>query len=91
MKNHSSSRSIAREISRLELLIPERVRDLVKIELLTTAKSPLIATRKIARDRCQMQVDAYRWQSVGIDLRNMLFWHEIGKIQNGAIQSDRSI
>jgi Protein of unknown function (DUF3318) len=91
MKTNTLSMAIDREIARLKLMIPDRLQDFVEIELLSTAKTSLIATHKIDRCCCQIQLDSYRWQSLDIDLRNMLFWHEIAKIQNGSVQSDRGI
>ena len=79
------------EVERLKLAIPPELENLVEIELLTKAKSPLIVTQRIERYRCQIQIDLSRWQYLDIDLRNLLFWHEIAKIQNGSIGSDRSI
>jgi hypothetical protein len=79
-----------REVARLTFIIPERLQDLVEIELMNTAKRS-IATHKIDRCCCQIQIDSSCWQSLDIDLRNLLFWHEIAKIQNGAVYSDRGI
>ena len=91
MKTNTLSTAIDREIARLKIMIPDGVQDLVEIELLSTAKGLLIATHKIDRCCCQIQIDSSRWQSLDTDLRNLLFWHEIAKIQNGAVQSDRGI
>jgi Protein of unknown function (DUF3318) len=90
MKTNTLSMASGREVARLKLMIPDRLQDLVEIESIDTAKR-LIATHKIDRFYCQIQIDSYRWQSVNVDLRNLLFWHEIAKIQNGAVQSDRGI
>jgi Protein of unknown function (DUF3318) len=85
-----STIAIEREITRLKRSIPDELQDLVEIELPTAANSQIIATQKIDRYRCRIQIDSIRWQSLQPDLRSLLFWHEIAKIQNGAIQSDRA-
>jgi Protein of unknown function (DUF3318) len=78
------------EVERLTRSIPPQLSDLVEIELFAKVRSPLIVTHRIERSRFQIQIDLIYWQSLDIDLRNLLFWHEIAKIQNGAIGSDRS-
>jgi Protein of unknown function (DUF3318) len=78
------------ETVRLKQSIPVELQDLIEIEIFAKARNQLITTFKIERHRCQIQIDLRRWQSLEIDVRNILFWHEIAKIQNGSIRSDRS-
>jgi hypothetical protein len=77
------------EIKRLQLLIPNQLQDLVTIEPSRDVQHKLIHTRKIRRC-CLIQIDLLQWQSLDRGWQNLLFWHEIAKIQNGSIESDRS-
>lgn len=78
------------EFNRLKLLIPHRLQDAIEIEPATQGDCSLIATHRIEDRRCQIQIDVLTWQSLDIDIRNLLFWHEIASIQSGPIGSDRS-
>jgi hypothetical protein len=85
-------RNVARrqEVERLTLLIPERLQDFIEIELSTQVNSRLIDVRVIPGRRYRMQIDLLAWSSLNLDIRNLLFWHEIARIESGAIGSDRS-
>jgi Protein of unknown function (DUF3318) len=78
------------EITRLKSLIPERLQTIVQIGCSIDTQSKLLVTRKINRDRCLIQLDGRRWQSLDLDLRNLLFWHELARIDNGSICFHRS-
>ncbi len=78
------------EIERLKLSIPDELQDVIEIELVT-GKSDLITTHRTERRRCQIQIDSRRWLALSTDIRNLLFWHQVARIQNGSIWSDRSI
>jgi len=49
---------------------------------------PLITLEEIGRDEVEIQIDLDEWDNFAIDHRNLLFWHEVGKIQNDAIPRD---
>jgi Protein of unknown function (DUF3318) len=83
---------IDREIERLNCLVPSQLRDAIAIAIdPIVGNDRAIAVQRIDRHRCQIQIDPRRWHSLSIDLRNLLFWHEIAKIENGSIWSDRSM
>jgi Protein of unknown function (DUF3318) len=78
------------ELERLALLIPERLQDFIEIELSTQVNSRLITIQIVPCRRYRMQIDLLAWSSLNLDIRNLLFWHEIARIESGAIGSDRS-
>ena len=49
---------------------------------------PLITLEEIGRDEVEIQIDLDKWDNFAIDHRNLLFWHEVGKIQNDTIPRD---
>merc|ERR1712138_271688 len=49
---------------------------------------PLITLEEIGRDEVEIQVDLEQWEYLAQDHRNLLFWHEVGKIQNDTIPRD---
>jgi hypothetical protein len=36
----------------------------------------------------EVQVDLLKWEPFALDHRNLLFWHEVGRIQNDAVPRD---
>jgi Protein of unknown function (DUF3318) len=78
------------EIIRLQSLVPDRLRSIVKVERAANSKPKLLMTHRIKRDRYLIQVDLRQWLSIDIDLRNLLFWHELARIANGSIVCNRS-
>ncbi len=78
------------EIIRLQSLVPDRLRSLVKVERAANTKSKLLMNHRIKRDRYLIQVDLHQWRSIDVDLRNLLFWHELARIENGSIVGNRS-
>jgi hypothetical protein len=78
------------EISRLKSLIPDRLQDLVKIDRVAPPELELLRTKRLARSQYAIAIDWQRWQYLNVDLRNLLFWHELARIKNGAIVSVRA-
>jgi hypothetical protein len=78
------------ELERLRLLIPERLQDLIEIEPSTQVNSRLIVVQIVPGHRYRIQIDLRDWSSLNTDIRNLLFWHEIARIEAGSIGSDRS-
>jgi Protein of unknown function (DUF3318) len=78
------------EIERLESLIPSELKDTIDLNISTESKSQSILAHRSKDRRCQIQIDLRTWQSLDLDLRNLLFWHEVARIQNAAIESNRS-
>ncbi|KGF97953.1 hypothetical protein EU96_0940 [Prochlorococcus marinus str. MIT 9302] len=60
----------------------------VFIEAAAAIDPPLITLEEIGRDEVEIQIDLDEWDNFAIDHRNLLFWHEIGKIQNDTIPRD---
>ncbi len=78
------------EIDRLKLLIPQSLQDAIDLVPAKQVADRLITTHRIKDRRCQIQLDLLAWQLLDIDMRNLLFWHEIARIQSGSLGSDRS-
>jgi Protein of unknown function (DUF3318) len=78
------------EFERLKSLIPHELKDTIDLKISTEARSKLILAHRSKDHHCQIQLDLRTWQSLDLDLRNMLFWHEVARIQNAAIKSNQS-
>jgi len=76
------------ELQRLKSLLPPENESWVFIEAAAAIDPPLIALEEIGRDEVEIQIDLDAWDDFAIDHRNLLFWHEVGKIQNDAIPRD---
>ena len=76
------------ELQRLKSLLPPENESWVFIEAAAALDPPLITLEEIGRDEIEIQIDLEEWENYAIDHRNLLFWHEIGKIQNDSIPRD---
>ena len=76
------------ELQRLKSLLPPENESWVFIEAAVAIDPPLITLEEIGRDEVEIQIDLDEWDNYAIDHRNMLFWHEVGKIQNDTIPRD---
>ena len=76
------------ELQRLKSLLPPENESWVFIEAAAAIDPPLITLEEIGRDEVEIQIDLDEWDNYAIDHRNLLFWHEVGKIQNDAIPRD---
>ena len=76
------------ELQRLKSLLPPENESWVFIEAAAAIDPPLITIEEIGRDEVEIQIDLEEWDNYAIDHRNLLFWHEVGKIQNDAIPRD---
>jgi len=76
------------ELQRLKSLLPPENESWVFIEAAAAIDPPLITLEEIGRDEVEIQIDLDEWDNFAIDHRNLLFWHEVGKIQNEAIPRD---
>ena len=76
------------ELQRLKGLLPPEMQSWVFVECAVAARPPLITIEEIGRDEVEIQVDLDQWESFAIDHRNLLFWHEVGRIQDDAIPRD---
>ena len=76
------------ELQRLKNLLPPENQSWVFIEAAAAIDPPLITLEEIGRDEVEIQIDLDEWDNFAIDHRNLLFWHEVGKIQNDTIPRD---
>ena len=76
------------ELQRLKSLLPPENESWVFIKAAAAIDPPLITLEEIGRDEVEIQIDLEEWDNYAIDHRNLLFWHEVGKIQNDAIPRD---
>ena len=76
------------ELQRLKSLLPPENESWVFIEAAAAIDPPLITLEEIGRDEVEIQIDLENWENFAIDHRNLLFWHEVGKIQNDTIPRD---
>jgi len=76
------------ELQRLKSLLPPENQSWVFVEAAAAIDPPLITLEEIGRDEVEIQIDLDEWDNFAIDHRNLLFWHEVGKIQNDAIPRD---
>jgi len=76
------------ELQRLKNLLPPENESWVFVEAAAAIDPPLITLEEIGRDEVEIQIDLDEWDNYAIDHRNLLFWHEVGKIQNDSIPRD---
>jgi hypothetical protein len=76
------------ELRRLKALLPPELQSWVMVEGATTVNPPLITAEEIGKDQVEIQIDLIRWEQLAIDQRNLLFWHEVARIQNDTIPKD---
>ena len=76
------------ELQRLKNLLPPENESWVFVEAAAAIDPPLITLEEIGRDEVEIQIDLDEWDNYAIDHRNLLFWHEVGKIQNDTIPRD---
>jgi len=76
------------ELQRLKSLLPPENESWVFVEAAAAIDPPLITLEEIGRDEVEIQIDLDKWDNFAIDHRNLLFWHEVGKIQNDTIPRD---
>jgi hypothetical protein len=76
------------ELQRLKGLLPPEMQSWVFVEAAASATPPLINLEEIGRDEVEIQIDLDAWDVLALDHRNLLFWHEVGRIQNDTIPRD---
>ena len=76
------------ELQRLKSLLPPENESWVFVEAAAAIDPPLITLEEIGRDEVEIQINIEEWDNYAIDHRNLLFWHEVGKIQNDTIPRD---
>lgn len=76
------------ELQRLKGLLPPELQSWVFVEASTAVDPSLITCEEVGRDEVEIQIDLVRWEQFALDQRNLLFWHEVGRIQNDSIPRD---
>jgi hypothetical protein len=81
----TSARAEMSELRRLKTILPPELQSWVMIEGSTEVNPPLIRCEEIGKDEIEIQIDLVKWENLAIDQRNLLFWHEVARIQNDSI------
>ncbi|MCY7331126.1 MAG: DUF3318 domain-containing protein [Pseudanabaena sp. CAN_BIN31] len=76
------------EIRRLQDLLPPELQAWVKVLNADGVRPPLIACEEAGGDEVVILVDMVRWERMAEDQRNLLYWHEVSRIQNDAVPKD---
>ena len=84
----SSAKAEMSELRRLKSLLPPELQSWVIVEGTTEVTPPLIRSEEIGKDQVEIQIDLIKWDALAMDQRNLLFWHEVGRIQNDTIPKD---
>ena len=84
----STARAEMSELRRLKTLLPPELQSWVSSEVATAVNPTLITSEEIGRDEVEVQIDMPKWDQLAIDQRNLLFWHEVGRVQADTIPRD---
>ncbi|NET38300.1 MAG: DUF3318 domain-containing protein [Cyanothece sp. SIO1E1] len=84
----STARADMGELRRLKTLLPPELRSWVTVEGSATVDPPLITCEELGKDQVEVQIDLVRWEQLALDQRNLMFWHEVARIQNDTIPRD---
>ncbi len=84
----STARAEMSELRRLKGLLPPELQSWVTVEKTLEVNPLLIRSEEIGKDQVEIQVDLVRWEQLAMDQRNLLFWHEVARIQNDTIPRD---
>ena len=84
----STARSDLSELRRLKSLLPPELKSWVTVEASTAVNPPLITSEEIGKDQIEVQVDLAKWDQLALDQRNLLFWHEVARVQNDTSPRD---
>ncbi|WP_036478024.1 DUF3318 domain-containing protein [Myxosarcina sp. GI1] len=88
MSYATSARAEINELRRLKTLLPPELQSWVIVEGTTEVNPPLIRSEEIGKDEIEIQIDLAKWDSLAIDQRNLLFWHEVARVQNDTIPKE---
>jgi hypothetical protein len=73
------------ELRRLKSILPPELQSWVMVEGTTEINPSLIRCEEIGKDEVEIQIDLAKWENLAIDQRNLMFWHEVARIQNDTI------
>ncbi len=84
----SNAKAEMSELRRLKGLLPPELQSWVTVEGTTEVNPPLLRCEEIGKDQVEIQIDLVKWDQLALDQRNLLFWHEVARIQNDTIPKD---
>jgi hypothetical protein len=84
----ASARAEMSELRRLKTLLPPELQSWVLVEGTTEVNPPLVRSEEIGRDEVEIQIDLVKWEQLALDQRNLLFWHEVARIQHDTIPKE---
>ncbi|HAX85395.1 MAG TPA: hypothetical protein DCY91_03795 [Cyanobacteria bacterium UBA11370] len=84
----ASAKAEMSELRRLKSLLPPELQSWVMVEGTTEVNPPLLRSEEIGRDEVEIQIDLVKWEQLALDQRNLLFWHEVARIQNDTIPKE---
>ncbi|HCQ21165.1 MAG: hypothetical protein AN483_11075 [Aphanizomenon flos-aquae MDT14a] len=84
----SSAKAEMSELRRLKSLLPPELQSWVTVEGTTDVNPSLIRCEEIGKDQVEIQIDLVKWDALAMDQRNLLFWHEVARVQNDTIPKD---
>ena len=84
----STARADLSELRRLKTLLPPELKSWVTIEASTAVNPPLITCEEIGKDQVEVQIDLAKWDQFALDQRNLMFWHEVARVQNDTLPRD---
>jgi len=87
MNSSAFAKTETSEIQRLKLSLPHELHKRIVIVRSTDVNPPLIVTKMLSRDRCAIQVDPIRWETLEEAHRDLLFWHEVARVQAGTVKT----
>lgn len=73
------------ELQRLTHLVPIQIRSRVSVVRSTDIHPPLISTERSQKHRFAIQIDCIRWQRLNPNQKDLLFWHEVARIQSKTV------
>ncbi len=73
------------ELQRLTHLLSIEMQSQVSIRRSTEINPSLIATERTKKNRFVIQIDCIRWQKLNANQQDLLFWHEVARIQSKTV------
>jgi Protein of unknown function (DUF3318) len=84
----STAKSEMNELRRLRGLLPPELQSWVTVEKTTDIDPPLIRCEELSKDEVEIAIDLVKWDRLALDQRNLIFWHEVARIQNDTIPKE---
>jgi len=84
----ASARAEMGELRRLKTLLPPELQSWVLVEGTTEVNPTLIRSEEVGKDEVEIQIDLIKWDQLALDQRNLLFWHEVARIQNDTVAKE---